>query len=78
MKGLFSAKNNLYNLGNAQLLDLSRCRTKTYGFNAALFKDALLWNKLPNDFKEAKSLMRFRNKIREWSGRYCTCALMCS
>ena len=36
----FKQKNNPCNLRNTQLLELSKCRTKTYGFNATLFKGA--------------------------------------
>ena len=62
---ILSKKKNPCNLRNAHLLELSRCRTKTYGFNMILLKGAFLWNKLPNDFKEAKSLMHFKSKIWE-------------
>ena len=62
---ILNKKNNTYNLRKTQLLDLSKCRTKTYGLNTTLFKGALLWNKLPNHFKEAKSLIHFKNKTRE-------------
>ena len=73
----FKQKNNPYHLRNAELLELSKCRKKTYGLNTVLFKDALLCNKLPNHFKEAKFLIHFknRNKIREWTGRSCTCCI---
>ena len=47
-----------YHLRNMQLLELSKCRTKTYGLNTTLFKGSLLWNKLRNHFKEAKSRNR--------------------
>ena len=43
-----------------QLLDLSQYRTKTYGLNKVVFKDALLWNKLPNNFKKAKFIAHFK------------------
>ena len=65
----FKLENTPYHLRNTQLRELSKCRTKTYGLNARLFKGALLWNKLPNHFKEAKSLVHFKNKIWEWTGR---------
>ena len=68
----FMQKNNPYNLRNTQLLELNKFRTKTYGLNTTLFKRALLWNKLPNHFKEAKSFIHFKNKIQEWTGRLCT------
>ena len=29
-----------------------------------------MWNKLPDHFKEAISLIHFKNKIREWTGRH--------
>ena len=37
----FKQKNNLHNLRNAQLLELSKCRTKTHGLITTLFKGAL-------------------------------------
>ena len=46
----FKQKNNPYNVTNTQLLELSKDRTKTYVLNTALFKGALLWNKLPDRF----------------------------
>ena len=61
----FKPKNNPYNLRNTLLVELSKCRTKTYGLNTALFKGALLWNKLPNYFKEIEFLIHFKNKIPE-------------
>ena len=70
----FKQKITPYHLRNTQLLELSKCRTKTHGLNT-LFKRALLWNKLPNHFKEAKFLIHFKSKIQEWTGRSCTCCI---
>ena len=64
----FKRKNNPCNLGNMQLLELSKCRTKTYGLNTTLFKGALLWNKPPNILRKQNPL-----HIREWARRSCTC-----
>ena len=71
----FNQKNTPYHSRNTELLELSRGRTITYGLNTTLFKGALLWNKLPSHFKEAKFLINFKNKIREWTGRSCTCCI---
>lgn len=38
-------------------LELSKCRAKSFGLNMALFKGALLWNKLPNHLEETKCLI---------------------
>ena len=46
----FKQKNNLYNLRNTQLVELSKCRAKTYGLNDVLFKGSFFWSKLPNYF----------------------------
>ena len=54
----FKQKNTPLLLRNTQLLELSKWRTKTYGLNTTLFKGTLLWNKLPNHFKEAKSISK--------------------
>ena len=64
----FEQKSNSYNFSNTQLLELSKYRTKT-----SLFKVALLWNKLPSHFEEVIFFTYFKNKIREWAGRLCTC-----
>ena len=72
----FKHKISSYNLGNTQLLELSKYRLKTYGLNTALFKGALLWNNLPNYFWKAKSLIYLENKIQEWTGRSCNCCLL--
>ena len=37
----FKQKNNSCNLRNVQLLELSNCRTKSYGLNTALFKGGI-------------------------------------
>ena len=71
----FKQKYTPYHLRNTQLLELSKCRTKTYGLNTTLFKGSLLCIKLPNHFKEAKSLIHFKNKIQKWTGRSCTCCI---
>ena len=68
-------KMNPYNLQNIHLHELTKCRTKTYGLNMTLFKEALLCNKLTNHFKEAKSLIHFKNKIRERTWRPCICCI---
>ena len=61
----FKHKYTPYHLRNTQLLELSKCREKRYTLNTTLFKGPLLWNKLPNHFKEAESVMHFKNKIQE-------------
>ena len=63
----FEQKNNPYYLRNAQLLELSKCRTKTYGLNTTLFKGALLWNKLPIILRKQSPL--YISKIKFGNGQ---------
>ena len=39
-------------------------KTKTYDLNTAVSKGAIIWNNLPNHFKEAKSLLELKTLIR--------------
>ena len=68
-------QHNPYNLINTQVLEISKCRKKNYELNTTVFKGALLWKNLPKHFMEAKSLIYFKNKIGEWTGRSCTCCI---
>ena len=52
----YNQKSNHYNLRRRHSLKLNKRRAKTYGFNTAVFKGAVIWDNLPNHFKEAKCL----------------------
>ena len=71
----YNQKSNHYNLRGKHLLKLNKCRSKTYGFNATVFKGAIIWNNLPNHFKETKSLPEFKTSIRELAQFSCTCCI---
>ena len=63
----YNQKSNHYNLSGKHLLKLNKYRTKTYVLNTAVFERAIIWNNLPNHFKEAKSLAEFKTLICEWT-----------
>ena len=73
----YNQKSNYHNLRREHLLKLNKCRTKTCGLNTAVFKSEVVSNKLPNQFKEAKSLTEFKTLIYEWTQFSCTC-FICS
>ena len=73
----FNQKSYHYNLRRKHLLQLHKCRTKTYGLSTAVFKGAVIWKNPPNHFKDPKSLAEFKTLIREWtqfSCTYCICS----
>ena len=53
-------RSNHYKRRREHLLKLNKYRTKTYGLNTVAFKGAVMRNNLPNHFKEAKSLTKFK------------------
>ena len=74
MWDLFCYKKCSYNLRGQLLVKLPSTRTVTYGTNSLLFRASIIWNKLPNKFKELCSANLFKKKIKEWKGDLCTCA----
>ena len=56
MGDLFVPKTIPYCLRNSGLLVLPETNTVRYGVNSLSFRGSLLWNKLPNEYKQLKSL----------------------
>ena len=50
------------------MLTLIPTRTITFGKRPISFKGSLIWNKLPNVYKNANTLTAFKNEIKkmEW------------
>ena len=72
----FKQKNNPYNLRNTQLLEVSKCKTKTYGVNTTLFKGALFWNKpLNHQVIIRKKNPLYISKIKLGNRREGTCCI---
>ena len=70
---LFELKDRPYNLRGQQILKIPPAKTTSYGINSLIFKASLLWNKLPNEYKLAKSVNEFKHKIKKWQGNSCQC-----
>ena len=64
-----------YNLrGNylLKLTDINICRS---GTKALYFKRGLLWNNIPNKYRNLNSLEEFRNQIKQWNPTTCSCKI---
>ena len=64
----FKQKNTPYHLRNTQLLELSKCRTKTYGLITTLFKGVLLWNNCQTILRKQNPLYISKIKFRNGQG----------
>ena len=71
----YNQKCNHYSLRGKNLLKLNKDRTKMNGLNPAFFKGAIIWNNLPHNFKEAKSLPEFKTLFLEWVQFSYTCCI---
>ena len=75
MWDIFLNKKTNYNLRNKLLTTLPKARTTTFGTNSLVFKGSLIWNTLPNYFKDAPSLDIFLSRIKMWEGKNCSCRI---
>ena len=75
IRNIFVPKFVPYSLRNTELLELPESNTVRYGVNSLTIRSAILWNKLPASYKEAKSLPEFKGKLKSCSIFQCTCSM---
>ena len=66
MKEVFDNVEGPYALGNKLKLKSRKIQSLRYSIETASFVDARVWNSLPIDFKQCKSLELFKPKIKNW------------
>ncbi len=76
LQDIFRLKDNSHGIRNSQPLEQAKFNTITYGRNSIKYKGAIIWNKLPNEIKEAISLKQFKTMIKKWEDPKCMC-IMC-
>ena len=69
----FNKKVLPYSLRINNLLQLPSTRTKKYGSESLPFRGSIIWNKLPDQYKAAKTDNEFKMKIKSWKGSECNC-----
>ena len=72
----FKEKTTKYSLRSNSTLQLPRLgKTTRFGINTVIFKGSLLWNYLPNLYKDNKTESTFKEKIKKWKPKACTCKI---
>ncbi len=71
----FNRKMLPYNLRINDLLQLPKTRTNKYGNESLSYRGSMVWNRLPDQYKAAKSDDEFKIKIRSWKGSGCNCRI---
>ena len=74
VKELFNECANNYSLRNKRCWETSTARTSIYGTETIKFRGPKVWELLPLDLKETRTLESFRNKIKSWKPD-CDCRL---
>ena len=68
-------KHVAYDLRKKNLCKLPRVNTTSFGVESLSFRGSFLWNTLDDSIKQEPTLVRFKNKIRNWAGEHCTCRI---
>ena len=75
MKDFFDLKNTRYDLRSKQLSKLPETSASRYGTQALCFKGSLIWNMVPNKFKNNDNIEDFKKHIKDWKPTTCSCKL---
>ena len=75
MKGVFEFADVPYNLRNQSKCSRSIPCTERYGIVTASSIDPKLWNKVPKEIKNSKSLEEFKARIKSWVLENCPCKI---
>ena len=65
VKDFFDLENTRYDLRSKQLLKLPETSTSRYGAHALCFKGSLIWNTVPNKFKNIDNIEDFKKHIKD-------------
>ena len=75
MSELFKLKETAYNLRNGSALASTNKKTTTYGINSISYLAPKIWDQVPKEIKDSKSLNIFKQKIKIWMPPKCPCTL---
>ena len=75
MEEIFTFKNVDYDLRNNTSLKMGNLKTVYYGTESLINLGAKIWNLLPNEYKELKSLSTFKSRISNWVTDECPCRM---
>ena len=64
-----------YNLWKNTPLKIGNLKTVYYGTESLTNLGAKIWNLLPNEYKELKSLSTFKSRISNWVTDECLCGM---
>ena len=75
MKDIFPNREIRYDLRNVNTFQSRNTRTVYNGTETLSYRGPKTWALIPETLREAKSLMEFKTKIKDWEPIGCTCRL---
>ena len=75
MSDLFMLKETKYSLRNESALVSTNSKTTNYGINSISYLAPKIWDQVPGEIKNSKSLNIFKQKIKIWIPSKCPCTL---
>ena len=73
MTSFFQIRQIPYLLRKGAVVNLPDTYTHKYGINSTHFRACLLWNSLPSELKNCKTILQFKDKIRRLGTLPCNC-----
>ena len=75
MQEFFDLKVTPYSLRNNSILRLPKRNTSRYGTEALCFKGIIIWNTVPNRYRNLNSLDKLKQQFKMWKTTTYTCKL---
>ena len=75
MTELFQIKNNNYNLRKGSKLISHNIKTVHYGTESVSYLGPRIWDQIPDEMKNCKTLNSFKQRIKSWTPTACPCNL---
>ena len=75
MSRIFSTRQNVYNTRNFNIFETSMPHSNRFGLNSITYRSNQLWNLVPDNMKQSKTLASFKQALKSWKCLSCPCTL---
>ena len=73
LTNILQKRENRYYLRYSNILQIPNVRTSKFGKNSFRYAAPVLWNSLPEEFRQCTNYNQCRQMILSWNGKECRC-----
>ena len=73
LSNLVQKQDHKYNFRYTNLLQIPQVKSPRYGKISFRYAAPVLWNSLPDNYRNCSNFNEFKNLISFWNGKSCTC-----